>query len=462
MKAIFFLNIVFNCLPVLSMDVMPLIGLPKELRSQWEQHYSFQDIKRLGQVSKSFNAYFDIEFIAASSSFQLKQDLEIDPNKGLQLLCDCAVLLERRYPKLEGDNFVNSSLLHDFLRKYQNCSKAKKLIVSYTTSPMYPVPIILPCDAVDGRKQVVSFFSGSFLKDLDSGEKIAQLYRECLKDSPSFVWIKHLCKVNEKFRAQVKTQSQLFSKQFYPRCDAALTQVLLDNGADPNVVDEGGDTPLHHASWESEKTVEALLNCGANIDVFDKEGNTPLYNAITYKCPKMVKMLCEKGAFLVNEDGKTAFHVVAEKSSKEGSLEMAEMFFANGADVNAVDKDGNTPLFAIAKSSSEEDSLEVIEMFLAKGAEVNAVDKNGDTPLYWAVLMSKNPALVKLLLSNGGKVKKVPCCTNDTVTDVLVLHNEIDSPFKKTAKTWATIGGMAILYGCVAGLIYKYFQESQI
>jgi ankyrin repeat protein len=82
-------------------------------------------------------------------------------------------------------------------------------------------------------------------------------------------------------------------------------QLLLDHGADPNVLDDDGCTPLHDSSWWKKEnynekgTVEGsrlLLDHGANIDAENNEGKTPLQLASEVGYREMVDFLSGRGA----------------------------------------------------------------------------------------------------------------------------------------------------------------------
>lgn len=61
--------------------------------------------------------------------------------------------------------------------------------------------------------------------------------------------------------------------------------------------DDDGWTPLHYASWNGPtKNLMLLLDEGANIEVIDCEGDTPLHIAIRRGRFNCVEVLLERGA----------------------------------------------------------------------------------------------------------------------------------------------------------------------
>ena len=58
----------------------------------------------------------------------------------------------------------------------------------------------------------------------------------------------------------------------------AKVRVLLDHGADPNARDGVGRTALHlvAARGAGRDAIRALVRAGADIEILDESGNTPL------------------------------------------------------------------------------------------------------------------------------------------------------------------------------------------
>lgn len=78
----------------------------------------------------------------------------------------------------------------------------------------------------------------------------------------------------------------------------AITKLLLEKGADVNHPGGCEWTPLHCVAewWEFVAQAQLLLDHGANINVKDQEGNTPLDLAIDRKRKDLIIFLCKNGA----------------------------------------------------------------------------------------------------------------------------------------------------------------------
>jgi len=74
-----------------------------------------------------------------------------------------------------------------------------------------------------------------------------------------------------------------------------VVEFLLEHGADPNIKNNDGSTPLHYAA-DNSKVVEVLLEHGADLNIRDKYGATPLHDAAENGHPEVVELLLEHGA----------------------------------------------------------------------------------------------------------------------------------------------------------------------
>ncbi|MDP4605393.1 MAG: ankyrin repeat domain-containing protein [Erythrobacter sp.] len=81
------------------------------------------------------------------------------------------------------------------------------------------------------------------------------------------------------------------------RSDVLWIRFLLQRGADPNIRNKKGLTPLQMATALSfTDGVEALVKGGANVNVGDQTGETPLIAAVHSRNVGLVRLLLEKGA----------------------------------------------------------------------------------------------------------------------------------------------------------------------
>ena len=180
-----------------------------------------------------------------------------------------------------------------------------------------------------------------------------------------------------------------------------VVKLLIANGADVNGKIKDGWTPLHRAAYQGEKeAVKLLIANGADVNAKNNNGSTPLYSAASGGRKEVAELFIAKRADVnaKNNNGNTPLHKAASKGKKE----VAELLIAKGADVNAKSKSGSTPLHRSAHRGEKE----VAKLLIAKGADVNAKDyKYGRTPLHWAIYEGEKE-VAELLIAKGADVNE--------------------------------------------------------
>ena len=99
--------------------------------------------------------------------------------------------------------------------------------------------------------------------------------------------------------------------------------ILLDYGAEPNKTTKYGDAPLHFAAmnnnYASERVVQVLIDAGADLNMANIMGMTPLHKAAQYGREEVVKLMIDSGADQnkTNDEGKTPLDLAPENDRQQ-------------------------------------------------------------------------------------------------------------------------------------------------
>lgn len=172
-----------------------------------------------------------------------------------------------------------------------------------------------------------------------------------------------------------------------------------------------GYAPLHYAVMKTwPEVVALLLDAGADPDVVNNQSKTPLDLAISGSKDDIIDLLLEAGATV--EPPADGIHILAWNNDvlgvklhiyagtdidqadidgniplllavERGHIGMAELLIQHEANLEVTDRDGFTPLIM----SAEFNHPEVLLILLEAGADIEAEDKAERTALDWAIIM---------------------------------------------------------------------------
>ncbi|XP_014238267.1 ankyrin-3-like [Trichogramma pretiosum] len=206
-------------------------------------------------------------------------------------------------------------------------------------------------------------------------------------------------------RVRIDVQDELGNTPLYYSvfCDnATVFQMLLKRGADRNIANKDGTTPLHCVSKSHDEAVglaRQLFEVGddvvLHVDAQDKSLNTALHYALMCHHGQVAELLLRRGADpnLANADGLTALHIICVVEEPHDDT-FARLFFAICDEaglrepllLDAQDKLGRTPLhYALAR-----DNKKLAEMLLIRNADPNVADLDGSTPLHIICLKERD------------------------------------------------------------------------
>jgi ankyrin repeat protein len=212
--------------------------------------------------------------------------------------------------------------------------------------------------------------------------------------------------------------------------------VLLEKGADIDLPDPDGVSPLHlavmNANWDLAKR---LIEAGADVNQWDIFGEGPLFTAIGNYTRRdggrgsidppnetegiaIINMLLERGANPnmqlyfrpANVRGATNLRGSTPliRAAGNGDLAMVKLLLEHGADATLMQADRQTPIHAVlAGRANEKDAIEIIKVLHEAGTDVNVValvvhieEVRGGSPVHYAV-RKRYKDVIRLLASYG-------------------------------------------------------------
>ncbi|KAF7232728.1 hypothetical protein EG68_09224 [Paragonimus skrjabini miyazakii] len=179
-----------------------------------------------------------------------------------------------------------------------------------------------------------------------------------------------------------------------------VVELLAHAGADLNHADEDGRTALHVAAFcvrpseTHHEVVSCLLDCGANPNVFDTEGISPLLGAARVGSQAVCELCLEADTDVNQTDkcGNTALMLAV----LGGHLDVVRLLLFWGAAVDVMDAAGRS-LLSLAAAIGHGP---IVQLLLARGLDEAHRDHAGCIPLHLAAAGPSSAAVAAVVNSD--------------------------------------------------------------
>ena len=181
-----------------------------------------------------------------------------------------------------------------------------------------------------------------------------------------------------------------------------IVKLVLNHGADPDIPDTDGFTPLHAAFHFSYPEIhESLIGAGACLTTVAKNGTTPLFAAAASGNIPITRKLLSEGSDGLAQDleGATAFL----RGVASDDVDIVNIFFESGYNgVDIANNDGWTPILYAANQGN----IVLFDRLLEKGASLRSVDRLGLGLIDYAAL-GGHVEMLDRLLELGLKIEEL-------------------------------------------------------
>ena len=236
--------------------------------------------------------------------------------------------------------------------------------------------------------------------------------------------------------------------------------VLLSDGADPNIADADGATCLHYAArnYRSTDVLPVIISLGLDVNGTNNKNVTALMLACKEGKKDAIDVLLSDGADpnIADADGATCLHYAARNYR---STDVLQVIISLGLDVNGTNNKNVTALMLACKEGKKD----AIDVLLSDGADPNIADADGDTCLHYAARNYRSTEVLQAILSHGIDVNAtnkcnvtalMKMCQNGNLAGINVLLNAaadiktVDS-FGRTCLHYIFHNGNCDLQSCI-------------
>jgi len=195
--------------------------------------------------------------------------------------------------------------------------------------------------------------------------------------------------------------------------DADAVRCLMSSGVHPDSELGIGCSPLTAAATAGQLEIaELLIENGANVNLVEADGDTPLALALAAACD-------QREDDDVDAEENEAADAAAWQAVLSGPhVQIAKLLLKAGAKADTT----NAFINRFFMTCCREGSVSLVRTLLEHGADVNAKDDINMTPLMYAM---SQPEVFRLLLDRGADVN-IQCDLGVTVLDVLLGDRRLD------------------------------------
>jgi ankyrin repeat protein len=199
---------------------------------------------------------------------------------------------------------------------------------------------------------------------------------------------------------------------------SAMCELLIEKGANVDARNKFELTPLFVAAERGNlEAAKIFVAHGADVNAVSPFFGTPLHRAVFMGHGEVFTFLLDNGAAVTQQNSTgTVLHTAAIR----GRLEMARELMARGADVNCANEQGIVPLY-YALSVGHERSGDLAMLFIANGADVDATTNDGESVLTLAVRLGYAD-VAAALLKKGARQDVEDSATGRTLLHTAALN----------------------------------------
>ncbi|HEV2600742.1 MAG TPA: ankyrin repeat domain-containing protein [Candidatus Babeliales bacterium] len=204
----------------------------------------------------------------------------------------------------------------------------------------------------------------------------------------------------EQSMKNLTTPNNLLQAVRVPNAIEIVTK-MLKNGANINMYNRRGETPLMHAAqYGNVGIVSFLLQHGANIKAIETDDKNVLFYAINNKDLNVLQFLIDEGVPVDSRDILERTPLIL--ACRNGRLKAAQLLIDNKADVNALDSKKESALMLAVTH----EHLDVVQLLLKANVNIYATNDENNTALQIAKIIGNKDIIA--LLQKAQNKKQTP------------------------------------------------------